>query len=420
MIKHLNQVVGVRISGAGIPSGQIDFKGNEVQILSFANGTAISVADAALNTVFIKAHYSGTGGTRNGNVSDTYVGTSYDDIMYGLGGNDRFYSAFSHSLTGVDTLIGGVGDDSYYIDSINSRDVIIEKFNEGIDTVYSNISYTLGDNLENLNLTGSTVSNGTGNSLDNLLTGNDNNNILNGGAGNDTLDGGAGDDKLIGGKGNDTYYVANYGDATVENANEGTDSVYSTLSWTLDANFENLTLQEDGKTINGSGNALNNLLTGNSFNNYLEGMAGNDTLIGGAGNDTLGGGLGSDVYLFNKGDRFDVVQENDATPGNLDHVKFGAAIDKSQIAVFKNGNNLEIGYLADSTDKITVQNQFTTGGKIEQFDLGNGQFMTSSDVNRVVQSVASYASDHGISLSNINSVKNNTELMAIVAGGWHN
>ena len=100
-------------------------------------------------------------------------------------------------------MFGGIGDDTYVVDI--STDVITENANEGIDTVESGISYTLGANLENLILTGTAAINGTGNTLDNLLKGNSGANTLTGDAGNDILDGGAGNDTLNGGTGNDRY-----------------------------------------------------------------------------------------------------------------------------------------------------------------------------------------------------------------------
>ncbi|WP_230401119.1 calcium-binding protein [Microcystis aeruginosa] len=89
---------------------------------------------------------------------------------------------------GIDTLIGGLGNDTYQIDT--TTDTITENANQGTDTVQSSVTYTLGNNLENLTLTGTTNINGTGNAANNILTGNSGNNILNGSDGNDTLIGG--------------------------------------------------------------------------------------------------------------------------------------------------------------------------------------------------------------------------------------
>ena len=94
---------------------------------------------------------------------------------------------------------------------------------------------------EELNLTGTGAINGTGNELDNELIGNSNANILTGGSGNDILDGGIGVDTLSGGLGNDTYKVDVVSDVIMENVNEGTDIVQSSVSYTLDGNIENLT-----------------------------------------------------------------------------------------------------------------------------------------------------------------------------------
>ncbi len=113
-----------------------------------------------------------------------------------------------------------------------------------------------------------------------------------GAAGNDTLNGGAGTDTLVGGAGNDNYTVDNVGDVITELLNEGTDSVTSTVTYTLSSHVENLTLTGAG-VINGTGNDLANVLTGNSAANVLTGGAGNDTYIVGAGDTTVeaaGGG----------------------------------------------------------------------------------------------------------------------------------
>src|SRR6266567_537817 len=132
----------------------------------------------------------------------------------------------------------------------------------------STVSYTLLANVEVLNLSGSAALDGTGNELDNIIRGNTGDNVLSGldgsdtlqgKGGNDTLDGGPGADKMYGGTGDDTYVVDNAGDLVVENSGEGTDLVMASLSYTLTANVENLTLTGSGA----------------------------DNLTGGAGNDTF-------------------------------------------------------------------------------------------------------------------------------------
>ncbi len=195
---------------------------------------------------------------------------------------------------GADTMSGGLGDDIYVVDNV--ADVVTEAASAGTDRIDSSVTTTLGANVENLTLTGTTAINGTGNTLNNVITGNSGANVLSGGAGNDTISGGAGIDTMIGGTGNDIFVVDNIGDVTTELVGEGTDSVQSSITWTLASEVENLTLT--GTTaINGTGNTLNNALTGNAAANTLTGGAGNDTLNGGAGIDTLIGGIGDDIYV---------------------------------------------------------------------------------------------------------------------------
>jgi serralysin len=140
------------------------------------------------------------------------------------------------------------------------------------------------------------------------LNGDDGNDTLNGDDGNDTLAGGDGNDALSGGAGDDTYYVENAGDSVTENPGEGTDGVLSSITYTLGANVENLSLGVAGPgPINGTGNALANRIFGSTGNNILDGGDGDDTLTanagddalnGGQGNDDLTGGTGLDSFLF--------------------------------------------------------------------------------------------------------------------------
>jgi Ca2+-binding RTX toxin-like protein len=267
---------------------------------------------------------NGTALDDDGVHSPALLGTAQDDIL------NANWSA------GGDVMFGGRGNDRYHVNSTD--DQVIEAAGEGTDLVVSRLSsYTLSLNVENLTLDNtqgvlSTAVNGTGNTLDNTLVGNDRANVLRGldgndtlwggsgndtlyggngqdrlygGSGNDTLygdvgsdtlDGGIGDDRMAGGIGNDTYYVDSVNDVVIEgDLFGGVDRVVASVSETLDANVENLTLHPLAGAINGTGNALANAIGGNHSANTLSGLDGNDTLSGLGGNDRLLGGNGNDV-----------------------------------------------------------------------------------------------------------------------------
>ncbi|MCC5646074.1 hypothetical protein LC607_24705 [Nostoc sp. CHAB 5824] len=190
-----------------------------------------------------------------GGLGNDYLngGEFYGSVVYGEEGDDIL-----DGMNSLDTLIGGTGNDTYITFVFGSEDNvitdqftnkivkynIIEYLNEGIDTVQSSFSYKLGDNLENLVLTGSSDINGIGNALDNRIEGNVGHNFLVGGDGNDHLLGYGDYDILVGAAGNDS-------------------------------------------------------LEGGAGNDFLNGGSGSDILEGGAGNNTLTGDAGADIFVFN-------------------------------------------------------------------------------------------------------------------------
>ncbi|MBY5355298.1 calcium-binding protein [Rhizobium leguminosarum] len=96
---------------------------------------------------------------------------------------------------------------------------------------------------------------------------------------------------LYGGTGNDTFTVTNANQIVDESRGGGTDTVMSSISFSLKdtahtiGNVENLTLTGTAN-LNGTGNGLVNVLVGNSGNNILDGSTGADHMAGRAGNDT--------------------------------------------------------------------------------------------------------------------------------------
>lgn len=280
------------IGGAGDDYYYVDNTADEV--VEFANeGTDTvrsTVTYALSNNVenLLLANSTAINGTGN-NVGNMLTGNGGANILSGLGGNDTIDGG-----GGADTMQGGTGDDLYFVDNLG--DIVAEDANEGYDSVRSAVNFTLGNNVENLTLTGTTAIAATGNSLGNIIIGNAAANVISGGAGNDVLDGGTGADKLIGGTGDDTYVIDDLGDKITEDANAGTDTIQSQISYTLGANLENLTLLGSW-AIDGTGNGLNNVIIGNIAANRLDGLSGDDYLDGGAGSDTMIGGIGNDTYV---------------------------------------------------------------------------------------------------------------------------
>lgn len=286
--------------------------------------------------------------------NDTINGGGGHDEIEGLGGNDRLFGDGGHDvITGGggtdrleggggddilygddgnrgDTLVGGLGDDYYEIDR---GDVVIEAAGEGSDTLGVNFSYTLanGSAIEGLQTFYEGVDL-TGNSGDNRLFSIGGNSELRGKAGDDylfveqgegnLLFGNVGNDWLVadtgyasgvlrGGLGDDSYVLFNMEENStiqvIENAGEGTDTVYSYWNATLRDNLENLVLLDpflsaDGSVLEGRGNQLANRIVSQTDDDYsadLYGMGGNDYLQGqdGVGTHFYGGGGRDQFYL---------------------------------------------------------------------------------------------------------------------------
>jgi Ca2+-binding RTX toxin-like protein len=243
---------------------------------------------------------------RLGRAGGIVAGLAGDDILLGGAGRERLAGGAGADQIeggrgndlldggeGVDQMTGGGGNDVYTVDS--SADAVMEAASGGTDRVESAISYTLGDTLEHLTLTGEAALDGTGNALANTILGN---------AGANQIDGRGGADRMAGGGGDDRYRVDHQDDVVAERGGEGRDSVTSRASHVLGNNVEELILAGD-RVIDGTGNALGNALYGNAGANVLAGAGGADTISGGLGNDRLHGGAQADQLRGGGGaDRF--------------------------------------------------------------------------------------------------------------------
>jgi serralysin len=325
-------------------------KGNDLYIIENTADIIVELASGGIDTVKSSASYDLGEHLENlilagdGDINGT--GNSANNQLTGNRGNNVLDGG-----AGADILIGGAGDDTYIVDNV--KDMIIENAGEGIDRVRASVNWTLGANLEHLELAGNANINGTGNALDNELIGNAGNNTLSGGAGNDYLDGGFGVDKLIGGSGDDIYVVdltvkgvgakasvaledsvteaANAGDDTMRLRGEVLTDNHSTL--TLGANLETLDTSRTGFTkLNLSGNAGDNSLIGNDADNVLDGKAGIDTLIGGKGND---------IYVLDREEELALVEERAGEGSDTLRIAYRNTLKTEALVVDLNQANLQ-------------------------------------------------------------------------------
>ena len=364
------------VAGTGNGSDNV-LAGNAADnILSGLGGNDTLYGDAGNDTL-----YGGQGLDRlyGGQGDDQLFGEDGDDTLYGDDGNDILRGGSGNDVlsggagddtldggTGLDRMSGGDGDDVYYVD--NAGDIVTEYHNGGLggyDKVFSTVSYTLSDSVEDLTLLGG-ATNGTGNASNNVLTGNDLNNTLSGmdgndviyggggndtlyggdgwdrlyggsgndtlyggdtydtlsgddgddklygengddwlmgGAGNDVLDGGTGADRMEGGDGNDVYYVDNAGDAVTEYVSLGQGGRDRVVASIDYALGQNVEdLTLIGTAIRATGNALDNVIIGNQMANVINGQSGNDRLTGGGG---------ADLFIFSGQSGKDVITDFD-------------------------------------------------------------------------------------------------------------
>jgi Ca2+-binding RTX toxin-like protein len=306
-----------------------------------------------------------------GNQANTVLGSHIADSISGGGGKDLLRGG-----GGIDLIRGGTGDDIFIVDNAGEAR---EAADQGRDTVRAAIDYTLGANLERLQLLGGGDLDGKGNALNNELYGNGGANLLSGGLGRDLLNGRGGVDDLRGGAGNDVYLV-NAASEAREKVGEGVDTVRSAVSYTLGANLERLQLLGGGDT-DAKGNAMANRLTGNGGDNVLNGAGGNDRMAGGGGEDG---------FLFNSAlgaGNVDLILDFDTADDSirLEDAIFAGLTNAGRAAAFHIGKTA-----ADGSDRIIYNPEtgalfFDADGKggvaqIRFATLDTGLDLTAADI----------------------------------------
>jgi trimeric autotransporter adhesin len=371
------------IGGAGNDMYEVDGEWDRiVERSGEGNDTVSSWIDHSLGATFENLILKGDADLfGDGNdLANSITGNYGDNLLSAGGGNDTVLGGYGNDVIeggagddaidggeGSDIMLGGEGNDVYAVNEMG--DMTLEDAGEGTDKVVSLISWTLDDDVEDLELGGAEGIGGTGNALANTLTGNDGNNALNGKGGNDTMNGGNGDDT----------YIVNAADVINEAAGGGRDTVFSSAAtYTLGAFVDDLFLTGGGN-ISGTGNTQGNFMGGNAGANGLSGLGGADTLVGGAGHDVLTGGGAADSFRYTgtlHADHSDTIADfthlidridlNASTfegllVGDLATGKFKAAIDITGAGA---------GATVDATDRILYDSD---SGKVYYDSNGNGE-----------------------------------------------
>ena len=339
---------------------------------------------------------SGFEALKGSQFDDILIGSRSNNVLMGLAGND-----WLDGSTGADYMMGGLGHDGYVVD--NKGDVVDETGGDGVDTVYSSVSFSLADplhaigSIENLTLTGKSSISAIGNDLGNVLIGNSGTNVIIGGAGADWLDGGAGADTasyatsasgvavslaLGTGTGGDAEgdHLFNFENLTGSNfddtleGNSGNNKLIGgagidTVSYAhADAGANgvgvtvNLSSTKAQKTVTAGTDTLSGFenLTGSQFNDTLKGSAGDNVISGLGGNDKLTGFGGNDTFVFLPSFGNDTITDFAAGPNSgphdliaFDHTMF-ADFDAVVAASAQVGTSTVITFDAQNT--VTLVN----------------------------------------------------------------
>jgi Ca2+-binding RTX toxin-like protein len=232
-------------------------------------------------------------------------GNELDNEIWGNAGANSLYGYSGH-----DILHGGAGDDLYLMTyEVNTPDQVIEHAGGGYDTVETQFSYALADNVERLSYWGDGPATLIGNGLDNevIATNQFFRSTL-------IIDGGGGADVMQGSRGADIFFVDDAGDVILVTTGDSSfpslaDTVFSTVDFTLGTNQWRVIATAPGALtgLQLTGNGLSNEITGNAGDNVLDGGADADILVGYGGADTfcftgpLGGGNVDQFVTFEAG-----------------------------------------------------------------------------------------------------------------------
>lgn len=387
------------------PTGPVVTEGDDT--LTFGLGDDVIDALGGNDTVDVDG---GNDTVLGGAGNDTLLGGDGTDILDGGTGNDALDGgagddAYHYGLgAGLDQVTDTAGTDTVWFGAGISFDTTVVRLMEaaGITTAHLRLLDEFGNERINQGLdiqlsAGGTspieqfaFADGTARSLADLTIqtvvteGTRRGDVIRTGRHDDIIYAGKGGDTIYAGSGHDTVFSGKDGDTIFGEA--GHDTLYGEKGDdVLDGGYGNDWLE---------GHKGDDTLRGGSGDDALYGDKGKDMLQGGAGNDLLDSGDGDDTILFDRGDGKDTLIGEEHNED--DTVCFGADIDSLDLMLTRQADDLRVS-IYGTTDQFTVRDWYTDrDNRVDEFITGNGQSLENSKVNQLIQAMAGFTAQTGL------------------------
>jgi len=410
---------GLSFTGAG-GADTIYSDGNNLNVTAGSGSTIVNTASGSNDTFTGSAAAFSVSSTGNnetfnsGSGTMNFWGSGNDDTFIASTGNDELFSTGTNA-----TLISGTGNDILVAEGVGTTITA----GTGTETVYlyaDGLSFTGVGGTDSIYADGNNVSvtAGSGSTIVNTASGNDNtftgstgyfsvsstgnNQVFTAGSGDAYFNGSGSDDVVSAGSGNDTFYT--YGTNASITGGSGNDVLVGfadNATITGGSGIEAIYFRGDDSSFTGTDGTDSINLTTN-----------NDSISIGSGTTTIADyGNNSTITLEDANGSITASGANDV-------VQIASSVQLDGLALFESNGVLQIGF-ADDQNMITVTDQGVGSPAITKYELSNGEFLSTADINALIQQMTAYAAQNGITISSVADVEANTNLMNMLAGAWH-
>jgi Ca2+-binding RTX toxin-like protein len=433
--------VVTELAGEGIDTVQSAASyalGAHVENLTLTGGGAVNGTGNELDNVLVGNNAANV--LDGGAGSDTLAGGAGNDLLDGGAGDDTYHYSFGD---GLDRVTDAGGTDTVQFGAGISFDTTVVRLMEaaGITTAHLRLLDAFGNERTDQGLDiqlgadgvspieSFTFADGTAATLSDLeirtvkTDGTKHDDVIRTGRHDDVIEAGKGDDLVYSGTGHDTVHGGKGDDRLFGEG--GNDQLFGGQGDDrLDGGAANDLLQggKGDDVLEGGlgddvleGGTGDDVLLGGDGDDILRGGQGEDTLRGGAGNDVLDSGTGNDTIVFGRGDGEDTLAGGEHNKHDV--VRFGDDIDPMDVMLSRQVDDLRVA-IYGTTDQFTVQDWYADrDNRVDKFVASNGQSLDDSKVNQLIQAMAGFTAQTGLSWEE-GIAQRPEDVQAILAGNW--